>query len=213
MFLTLLCVSLVAALVNAADDSSPPSATTTTKRVVVMEDFESYGSDEALAKAWYRPPMGSFAHQTRETVFKSSGQYSFKWEYSITKAPDKQFSAICRVAKWDLTGCNAVQFWLKPDGSGRTVLFRLNIADAQGKNIHDLWDFKYLPAKGDTAPRIVTVPFSKLVKNDKYATSPDTSPVVKPEAVIEIMLCIGGRNDEPGSGVYYFDDFKGVWAE
>ena len=76
-----------------------------------------------------------------------------------------------------------------------------------------LWDFTSVPKKGDTAARLVTVPFSKLVKNAKYADSPDTSPVFKPEALIEVALCIGGRNDEPGKGVYYFDDFQGVMTE
>jgi hypothetical protein len=37
--------------------------------------------------------------------------------------------------------------------------------------------------------------------------------VFKPEALIEVALCIGGRNDEPGEGVYYFDDFQGVVIE
>ena len=76
-----------------------------------------------------------------------------------TKSPDKFYSPICRVSKWDLSGCNALEFWLKPDGSGRAVLVDLNIANSQGKNIHDLWDYVYLPKKGDTAPRIVTVPY------------------------------------------------------
>jgi hypothetical protein len=61
-----------------------------------------------------------------------------------------------------------------------------------------LWDYTYVPKKGDTAARLVTVPFSKLIKNAKYADSPNTSPVFKPEALIEVALCIGGRNDEPG---------------
>lgn len=89
----------------------------------------------------------------------------------------------------------------------------LNIANSEGKNIHDLWDFTYVPKKGDTAPRIVTVPFSKLVKNAKYADSPNTSPVFKPEALIEVALCIGGRNDEPGEGTCYFDDFQGAQVD
>lgn len=179
---------------------------------MVVDDFESYTNDQQLAKAWYKPPHGGGTHQTLEFGIKSGGKQSLKWEYSTTRSPDKFYSAICRVAKWDLAGCNALRFWLKPDGSGRALLVDLNIANREGKNIHDLWDYTYVPKKGDTTPRMVTVSFSKLVKNAKYADAPDTSPAFKPEALIEVALCIGGRNAEPGEGIYYFDDFQGLVA-
>jgi len=210
-----IAVMSLAWLVQAADRATVTSKTdsvssNTQRKAVVVEDFESYTSDEQLAKAWYRPPHGGGIRQTRESAIKNSGKFSLKLEYSTTKSADKFYSPICRVSKWDLTGCNALQFWFKPDGSGRALLVDLNIANREGKNIHDLWDYTYVPKKGDTAARLVTVPFSKLIKNAKYADSPDTSPVFKPEALIEVALCIGGRNDEPGDGVYYFDDFQGV---
>jgi hypothetical protein len=201
--------------VQAADPATVSSnahsvSSNTQRKAVVVEDFESYTSDEQLAKTWYRPPHGGGIRQTREAAIKNSGKFSLKVEYSTTESADKFYSPICRVSKWDLSGCNALQFWFKPDESGRALLVDLNIANREGKNIHDLWDYTYVPKKGDTAARLVTVPFSKLVKNAKYADSPDTSPVFKPEALIEVALCIGGRNDEPGDGVYYFDDFQGV---
>ncbi len=195
---------------QAGDLSQQAAVTHTQIKSVMVDDFELYATDEQVAKAWYKPPHGGAIHQRRESTIKTSGIYSLKVEYSTTKSDDKFYSPICRVSKWNLAGCNALQFWLKPDGTGRALLVELNIANREGKNIHDLWDFTYVPKKGDTAPRLVTVPFSKLVKNAKYADSPNTSPVFKPEALIEVALCIGGRNDEPGAGVYYFDDFKGI---
>jgi len=201
---------LLVLTVSAADRGAGTLTQASPSKVVVVDDFESYTNDQQLAKAWYKPPHGGGTHQTLESGIKNGGKHSLKWEYSTTRSPDKFYSAICRVAKWDLSGCNALQFWLKPDGSGRALLVDLNIANREGKNIHDLWDYTYVPKKGDITPCIVTVPFSKLVKNAKYADSPDTSPVFKPEALIEVALCIGGQNDEPGEGVYYFDDFRGM---
>ena len=116
----------------------------------------------------------------------------------------------CRVAKWDLSGGNAVKFWFKSDGSGRQLTFELNLANKEGKNMHDLWSVKHVPATGDTAARIVTVPFAKLVQNTKCADASDTSPVFKPEAVNEVAFCIGSRNDDPDEGVYYFDEIAAV---
>lgn len=197
-------------LAGAAPPAPGPDAQASPTKIVVVEDFESYTNDLQLAKAWYKPPHGGGIQQTRESVIKGGGQFSLKVEYHTTKSDDKFYSPICRVSKWDLSGCNALQFWLKPDGSGRALLVELNIANREGRNIHDLWDFTYVPTTSDKTPRRVTVPFSKLVKNAKYADSPDTSPTFQPEALIEVALCIGGRNDDPGDGVYYFDDFQGV---
>lgn len=180
------------------------------KRVVVVENFESYTNDTQVAKAWYKPPHGAPLRQSLDRVDKGGGQQALKIAYATTPESATHYAAFCRVAKWDLTGCNAAQFWLKPDGSGRQLTFQLNIANKQGKNIHDLWQTVYRPKKGDTAGRIVTIPFSALEHNVKYADSPDTSPVFKPEAVIEVAFYIGGRNDEPGEGSYWFDEIVGV---
>ena len=179
-------------------------------KTVVLENFESYTNDQQLAKAWYRPPHGGGTRQTLEAVIKGGGRQSLRWEYSTTKDEAAHYSAICRVAKWDASGCNAARFWLKPDGSGRQITLQFNIANREGKNIHDLWQVVYVPTKSDTEGRVVTVPFARLEHNVKYADSPDTSPAFKPEALIEIAFYIGGHNDEPGRGVYHIDDIEAV---
>lgn len=179
-------------------------------KTVMLEDFESYTDDAKLAKAWYWPRHGGGVRQTIEKAQKSEGQQSLKWEYSTTVEEKTHYSPICRVAKWDASGTNAAQFWLKPDGSGRQITFQLNIANRAGKNIHDLWQTVYVPKKGDTQGRIVTIPFAALEHNIKFADSPDTSPVFKPEALLEIAFYINGRYDEPGDGTYYIDEIKAV---
>lgn len=187
-----------------------PAGAAAAAKTVGIEDFEHYANDQELAKIWYRPPHGGGAVQTLDVKEHASGKYGLRFAYSTSKEDGKQYAAICRVSKWDLSGTNAARFWLKPDGSGRKLMFQFNIANEQGKNIHDLWDFEYFPKKGDSAPRLVTVPYAALVHDVKYADSPNTSPVFRPEAVIEVALYIGSRKDEPGDGVYYFDDFAGV---
>lgn len=176
----------------------------------VVEDFESYTSDEQIAKAWYKPHHGAPVRQAVEKTLVGGGKQSLKVAYATTKEAATHYSPFCRVAKWDLSGCDTLQFWLKPDGSGRQLTVELNIADKAGRNIHDLWSYKYVPEKGDTAARTVSVPFAKLVQNTRFADSKDVSPVFKPEAVIEVAFYIGGRNDEPGEGVYCFDELVAV---
>lgn len=180
---------------------------------VSVEDFEFYASNKELAAQWYNVWHGGVMRQSLEPVIKSSGKYSLKCAYTTTKSADKFYSPICRVSKWDLSGCNAFRFWLKPDGSGRELTVQFNIANQQGKNIHDLWEYVIHPQKGDKAGRMIIIPFSELVHNIKYADAPDVSPVFKPEVVIEVALYIGGRNDKPGNGAYYFDDMVGIFIE
>jgi hypothetical protein len=176
----------------------------------VLENFESYTNHQQLAKAWYRPPHGGGTKHTLASDIKSEGRQALKWAYTTTRDDATHYSPTCRVAKWDASGGNAAQFWLKPDGSGRQITFQLNIANRDGKNIHDLWQTVYVPNEGDTNRRVVTIPFATLEHNVEYADAPDASPVFKPGALIEIAFYIGARNDEPGEGVYYLDDSKAV---
>jgi uncharacterized protein len=185
-------------------------AITQIKLPVVIDNFDNYATDSQVKRAWYIPGHGGVVKQSLENGIKGGGKYSLKCEYNVTKSKDKFYAPICRVDKWDLTGTDAVQFWFKPDGSGREFLFELNIANSKGNNIHDLWDFMVYPKQGDTIAQIITVPYSKLVHNTKHADAPDLSPVFLPGAVIEVAICIGGRNGKPGNGTYYFDEFKAI---
>jgi hypothetical protein len=176
----------------------------------VIDNFENYTSNESLAKTWYKPGHGAPNTRTLESNIKAGGNYSLKCDYTTTKSDDKFYVPFCRVDKWDLSGCNGVQFWFKPDGSGREMTFQLNIASKEGMNIHDLWEYTYLTEKGNTDGRWVTIPFFNLKHNTKYADAPDVSTTFKPEAVIEVAFYIGGQNDEPGSGTVYLDEISGA---
>ncbi|MFN8355675.1 MAG: family 16 glycoside hydrolase [Spirosomataceae bacterium] len=190
-----------------------PKPTPAISKRIVVENFDDYTSDKQLAKAWYFPPHGGQTIQTLESSIKGGGSHSLRFEYHTTASADKFYSPICRVAKWDVSGTNAFQFWFKPDGSGLETTVQFNIANKEGKNIHDLWEYKFFPAKGDTTATLITVPFDALVHNTKYKDSPDVSPVFKPEALIEVAWYIGGKKDPSSHGVYYFDELVAVYIE
>lgn len=181
------------------------------KPVKVIDNFDSYSNDEALAKAWYHPGYhGGPMVRTLEPKIKDAGKYSLKCTYRNVDEPTKFYSPVCRVDQWDAAGSNAVSFWYKPDGSGREFTIQFNISNKEGKNIHDLWEITYFPAKGDTKAKTIIFPYSNLKHNIKYADSPDVSPVFKPESICEVALYIGGRQDGPGTGAYYFDSIVAV---
>ena len=183
------------------------SSTKTTK---VVDNFDSYSVNTELSKVWSYPGHGGRMICSLESKIKAGGKHGLKCEYVTEKADNKFYCSVGRIAKLDLSGCNGVQFWLRPDGSGREFTIEFNIADNAGKNIDDLWNYKYIPEKGDTMARWVNLPFSSLVHNTKSADSSDLKKVFKPEAIIETAICIGGKNDAPGKGVYYFDEIAGA---
>lgn len=189
---------------------SARASSTASPEPLVIEDFESYSSNDDLAKHWYKPPHGAWMRQSLEPAIKSGGRYSLKFEHKLSGESGQDYSAICIIKQWDLSPSNAVQFWLKPDGSGREVTIQFNIADAHGANIHDLWQTTYRPDAGDATPRLVTVPFSEL-RHPGWLDLTGRSPAFLPAKVIELALYIGaGAHHYFGEGAYYFDDFRAV---
>ncbi|MEI6140926.1 MAG: DUF1080 domain-containing protein [Mariniphaga sp.] len=175
----------------------------------VIDNFESYNSNSQLASAWKSSAKEGKATLSLEPKIKGGGNSGLKFGYTTTKSEDQSTSSISLAGKWDLTGCNGVRVFFQPDGSGREMTIQFNTSGKDGQNIQDLWDFDYLPEKGDTSPRLVLIPFSRLKHNTKKAVSPDVSRTFKSDFVIETTILIGGKDDKPGSGAYYFDEFAG----
>ena len=107
-----------------------------------------------------------------------------------------------------LSPYNTLQFWLKPDGSGREIAVQFNIADAKGANIHDLWQATYKTAVGDDTPRIVSIPFADL-RQPAWLDLAGKSPVFKPANVIEFAAYIHAAGHF-GEGTFYIDDIRAV---
>jgi len=175
----------------------------------VFEDFESFPSQEAFAKAWYGPPHGNWMRQTLAPRPGRAGAHVLRFEYRTEPGEAKYYAAICRVNRWNLAGYDAVRFWLKPDGSGREMTLQFNLADARGDNIHDLWQASYRPEKGDVAPRRVTIPFARLV-HPAWLDRAGKRASFAPAEVIELALYVGSPDSPFGEGVYQFDDFEAV---
>ena len=204
---------LTAPIFLSSQEPQPPAAAKT----VVLEDFEGYTNDLQLAKTWYRPPHGGGATQTIERIHTSDGRQALKWEYHTTKDEKTHYSAICRVSKWDASGCNAAQFWLKPDGSGRQITFQLNIADARGKNIHEVLDmtveqayefFKPVPVVARKLHTLLDVGLG-YIRLGQSATTLSGGEAQRVKLSLELSKRDTGRTlfilDEPTTGLHFHD--------
>ena len=175
----------------------------------LIDNFDSYISNAQLVSAWKPSDKGGKTILSLEPKIKVRGKNGLKFGYTTSKSEDQFTSSATLTGKWDFTGCNGARVWFQPDGSGRKMTIQFNTCGKDGKNINDLWDFDYLPEKGDTSSRLVLIPFSRLKHNTKLATSPDVGRTFKTDSVIETTISIGSKDDKPGSGAYYFDEFAG----
>ena len=175
----------------------------------IIDNFETYSNNSQLTSAWKSSAKGGKSTLSLESKNKGKGKNGLKFGYTTSNSGDQFSSSVSLSGKWDFTGCNGAKVWFQPDGSGREMTIQFNTAGKDGQNIQDLWDFDYLPEKGDTSPRLVLIPFSRLKHSTKKAVSPDVSRTFKSDFVIETTILIGGKDDKPGSGAYYFDEFAG----
>lgn len=186
----------------------PFLATSSTLDSLVLEDFESYKDSPSLAKAWYVPPHGSTLHQSLTTTVHGRGGKALQVEFTTSSAPDKNYSAICRVHRWPVRGdFNAIRFWIKPDGSGHDVNFELNLADEKKGNVHDLWGYTVKFPAGDDKPRTVTIPFSNLVR-PKWLAGHGLYTEFHLKDLVELAMYFGGSHEKFGSGTYVIDDIE-----
>jgi hypothetical protein len=75
-----------------AQAGGPPAVKGAT---LVIEDFDSYPSDAALAKAWYVPPHGNWMRQTLAARPAGTGGHALKFEYRAEPGKGKFYAAIC----------------------------------------------------------------------------------------------------------------------
>lgn len=177
--------------------------------MLMLEDFESYASTKQLARHWKQPSHGAWVRQSLEPNIKQNGRFSLKYEFRLEKEPEKNYAAICISKKWDLAGFQALQFWLKPDGSGREITMQFTTADSTGANIHDLWQATYKTTAGDSAPRVVTIPFSDLHHPRELDTVGKSLKFLQGQ-VIELAIYVGTSDGHFGDGVFYVDDIRAV---
>ncbi len=180
----------------------------------MIDNFESYASDEALNAKWVHPHHSATLDIRLDATTKGEGKKSLKCTYRLGINGNTNQCSIYNPGALNLSACNGLQFWMKPDGSGREVTIELNVADKDGNNVHDFWSYTLKPEKGITESRMVSIPFFSFKHNQKHnqhqADSAEAKPVFRSEAVIGVVISIGGKNEQPGGGVYYFDELAGA---
>lgn len=177
-----------------------------------VDDFETYyGSSELLNSAWaVNKDSGCelTLSLTEDPVY--DGEYALKFEYNESST-GWAGATVSYEADW--SSCNALQFWVVPDGKNQKTVIQINTTDGGS---YEAYLNEYEEYASSEKPLLVTMPFSEFV--DKGGRGSLTS-----EAAADIsgfglwVNAISGSEaiDAEGrvSGTLYYDGIRAVSSE
>jgi hypothetical protein len=156
-----------------------------------IDDFEEYRTDEGLRSAW-TVRQGTTTAVFLETAAPGEGLNAMRVEYTLGGS-SLSYAGVSRALSGDLSRIGSLRFWMKPDGSGRTVHIRLQETDSK------YW-YADRPLAG-TDSETVTLPLEAFAPNVGTARP-------NPSVLTRISLNVTIGNAAAGSGALVFDDMK-----
>lgn len=164
----------------------------------VYDNFESYGNTLPVVNwpnpggyminPWGDPNSGFFP--SLSTDYKADGNYSMKLGYNLEAKGWGGMGHLLDYPDW--SAWDGVRYWVKPDGSGRTLTFTFleRIGSDGIKHFHSAdYQMTY-----DTTPVVVTIPWSA------FGGSPANI-----SAIEEQVWSLEGT---PGPGTIYVDKIE-----
>ena len=160
----------------------------------VIDDFESYGEDTALAAAYTTNVNGDTLKISLDAEHTKNGSYAMKYDYSVADGGAGYCGATKKLSNADWTGFDGVRFWILSDGSNRETTFQF--VDGAGA----YWE-SIQKVTAETGWQEVKIPFSDF-HVQQWGTAAETPTL---QGVSEFSIYTG-QNGNPGTGVWYFDD-------
>ena len=160
----------------------------------VIDDFESYGEDTALAAAYTTNVNGDTLKISLDAEHTKNGSYAMKYDYSVADGGAGYCGATKKLSNANWTGFDGVRFWILSDGSNRETTFQF--VDGAGA----YWE-SIQKVTAETGWQEVKIPFSDF-HVQQWGTAAETPTL---QGVSEFSIYTG-QNGNPGTGVWYFDD-------
>lgn len=160
----------------------------------LVDDFESYYGDGSLLKGAYATNAG--AGCSAEPLLSErheNGEAGLDFHYTINKGGYAGIIKSLKGADW--SDCDAIQFWITPDGKGQKLIIQLN---SNGEDFEvDLTEL----AK-QAVPQLVKLPFSQFKGKN--------GGVFDKSAVQHFAVYCNAIGDTPVDSHMYFDDIHAV---
>ena len=176
---------------------------------LLIDDFESYaGLMNLLLDSWSsNKDSGCELTISLSDEVRYDGEYALKFDYMETR----NGWAGCEFPKEaDWSGCDALQFWVKPDGNNQKTVVQISTA---GGGSYEAYLQEYPEYASATGPMLVTMPFGEFQdKNGKGRLSPEAAADVSGFGLWVNAIGDSPAIDENGEvrGVLYYDDIKAV---
>ena len=177
-----------------------------------VDDFERYyGSSELLNSSWAvnKDSGCELALTLADDVFYD-GEYSLRFEYRETRTGWAGATVPCEA---DWSSCNALQFWVVPDGKNQKTVVQINTSDGGS---YEAYLNTYEAYASSSEPLLVTMPFSEFVdKGGRGALTSAAAANVSNFGLWVNAVPDSDAVDENGqvSGVLYYDSIKAVDSE
>lgn len=177
-----------------------------------VDDFERYyGSSELLNSSWAvnKDSGCELALTLADDVFYD-GEYSLRFEYRETRTGWAGATVPCEA---DWSSCNALQFWVVPDGKNQKTVVQINTSDGGS---YEAYLNTYEAYASSSEPLLVTMPFSEFVdKGGRGALTSAAAANVSNFGLWVNAVPDSDAVDENGqvSGVLYYDSIKAVESE
>jgi hypothetical protein len=155
----------------------------------LLDNFESYGSTDALRSVWQKKSSTTADVYLDEAV-KGSGDFSMRLDYGIGPGY-KIYARIEKIIEQDYSG-DYLSFWLKPDGSERLV----QIAIRDANNTYWTYDLYLI----GNEPRYVNIPIREFESGASGVLNLDDMKIIR--------LTIRKGTAEDGTGTIYLDDIS-----
>ena len=177
-----------------------------------VDDFETYyGSSELLNSTWAvnkDSGCGLTLSLTENPVY--DGKYALRFEYNESKT-GWAGATISYEADW--SSCNALQFWVVPDGKNQKTVVQINTADGGS---YEAYLNEYEGYASSTEPLLVTLPFSEFVdKGGRGALTSEAAAEVSNFGLWVNAISDSEAIDSDGyvSGTLYYDGIRAVNSE
>ena len=156
-----------------------------------LDDFEGYSDISDLDYFWFER-AGTYALMSIANSITGSAGSALQVDYSIGDGSAPYAGFYCHNVE-NLKSVEALDFWFKGDGSGRTLAILVN--EKNGR----YWQFDY--PISNTDPEFLSVPLDAF-------TASDTASIMHLDEIDEISFNILKGNGEFGTGVIILDDIN-----
>lgn len=174
-----------------------------TLQPIMLDDFEGYVDNVELQKT-YINQKGTTV--TLDDSRKVDGVNGLKYSYEVI---GDSWCGAYRVQTFDLTGRNALQLWVQPDGSEREFVIQFREARRPNQVNQEIWEAKFILSGNE--PELLTIPFFE--GDFQYAPHYHGGDgYFNVESIAQIGFYVNRLNDsQKGNGELYIDDIKAIY--